>query len=317
MADIIKNMQTPSIDQLSKPSREIFYKEHEFQPDIAVILQELDTLLNEESGSSSIITQEKNETALLLSRQIAKVNEVSSEVSEKIALLLEKLIEIDSIYELLYNKISDTIRALNVNLHNKTQIYDIPSSYFSKLKNAVIDRYGRKSPYNEHKTSALDMGNRWSIRNPHSIIMLRDVNPSCCFRTYPAVIDPAIPQASYIKIASFTPLVNGAAPVFLAELIISGDSYAFKGYIKSAFIDKHGNRGAVFDAEYAVSYEVPFSFKVIYDNELNKIMILYKLDEIAGSYTSIVKLDFSINVLVGKDLVFEKNNTLFTEELTA
>jgi hypothetical protein len=280
-------------------------------------LQELDALLNEESGSSSIIFQKRNEIAELLNEQINKVNDVSSEVLEKITLLLEKLIEIDSIYEQLYNKILDAIRVLNVNLHNKTQIYDIPSSYFTMLKNAIIDRYGRKSPYKENKANTLDMNNCWSIRNPHSVIMMRDVNPSCCFYTYPVIINPKISANSYIKIVEFTPILHNDDPVFLAEVIISGDLYAFKGYIKSITSDKYGKRGAIFDAEYAVSYEVPFSFKVIYDDTLNKIIILYKFDEIERSFTSIIKFDFSINVLVGKDLVFEKNNTIFTEELIA
>jgi hypothetical protein len=312
MAEINKNMQTPGIDQLSKQSREIFYKEHEFQPTIATVIDELNILLSDD-GSSSIINKKRQEAAALLVSQVNEVDNVSAVALYKIELLFEQLTELDSAYERIYNKLLNDIYAININLHNKTQLYDIPSSYYTNMKNGIIDTYGQKSPYKTGKTFTIDESNRWSIRAPASIIMLRDVDPGCQFVTHPVIIDPEVSKTQTIKLLEFNPLLNGIHPVFLAQLLISGDLYAFKGYLKSQTIDKYGKRGALFEADYAVSYEIPFTFKVVYDDETNKVILLYKTFDTI--FYSLVKFDFSVNLLIGSNLVFEKNNTVFTEEL--
>jgi hypothetical protein len=133
---------------------------------------------------------------------------------------------------------------------------------------------------------------------------------------FPFILDPAISQDTLVKIFSFTPLkdVNNN-PVFLSELFINGDLYAFKGYLKSEDIDRKGSRGAVFVSNYAVSYELPFVFKVAYDDEKNEVMFLFKYIEQPTKFTSIIKLDISVHLLIGNELIIDKLNTVYNKPL--
>ena len=69
------------------------------------------------------------------------------------------------------------------------------------------------------------------------------------------------------------------------------------------------NRTAIFEADYFINQDLPFSIKTLYDSNRNKIAIALKYDDTEDKFTSIIKLDFSINLLVGSDLEFANKNT--------
>jgi hypothetical protein len=202
-----------------------------------------------------------------------------------------------------------------MNIRNRTQTYNVPSSYENEIKDWIYERFGKKSPY---VLGLNDAGgdDKWTICSPNSSILLRDMDTGDRMITFPFVLDPNISQDTYIRLFSFSPLQNkNGEPAFLAELNISGDLYAFKGYLKSGTIDRKGKRGGVFVSDYAVSYEIPFSFKVIYDDETNKAAFLFKYDPTPNKFTTVVKLDFSIHLLVGKELMIDELNTIFQEPI--
>jgi hypothetical protein len=314
MPEINENMQIPSIDQIQKQARDIYYKEHEFLPDYETIIAELNELLKSEEDNPSVIILKRREIQSILDTHDKDTLDALMVMNDKIQLLLDELINIDSAYERLYQKIYNDIEIININIINHIQVYNVPKSYYSEIRNKIFDTYRKKSAYVTHEADGR-ANDVWSIKSP-GIIQLRDVDVSDRMITFPVNIDPSISQDAYIKLFSFTPLINTlGSPVFLAELIIGGDMYAFKGYLKSEDINKTGKRGAIFDAEYALSHELPFSFKVVYDDELNKILLLFKFDETPNKFTSIIKLDFSIHLLVGKDLQIAELNTIFEEQI--
>jgi hypothetical protein len=314
MPEIHENMQTPNIDQLKKEARNIFYKEHEFKERLSTIISTLNSILDESENSGSDIKRKRDQIAALLVEHLSGMNDVATEANNKIALILEGLIGVDSAYERMYQKILSDIKLINSNIENRLNTYDIPSSYYNEMKNYTFDAFAKKSPY-----KALPEGdaNKWTIKNPSSIVLLRDMDTSDRMISFPVIIDPNIGQSVYIKVASFTPLKRPSdnSPVFLAEVLMSGGLYSFKGYLESANINRKGERGAVFNADYAVSFDIPFCFKVVYDDESNEVAILFKYDETSNNFTSIVRLDCSIHLLVGKNLIIEDLNTRFTEEI--
>jgi hypothetical protein len=317
MSEINKNMQTPSIDQLDKDSRGVFYKEHEFKDKLLLIIATLTGILDESEHSESDIKRKKNEVAEALLLHTSAMTDVTTETNNKIELILQEIINVDSAYERLYQRILSDIKTINANIENRISIYDIPSSYYSEIRNKIFNTFDNKSPYKEKYINNNDVADEWTVKSPGSIVLLRDVDMADRMITFPVVIDPNISQDKYIILASFTPLKKEAdnSPVFLAELIISGNLYSFKGYLKSVDIDRNGNRGAVFDAEYGISFEIPFSFKVAYDAVSNTIALLFKYDMTSSGFTSIIKLDFSIHLLVGNNLNINDMNTVFSEAI--
>jgi hypothetical protein len=314
MPEINENMQTPGMDQVNPDARKIFYKEHEFRPEYTQIIAELDALLDESSNSPSIIKVKQNEILALLQDHGSQKTDVVMVINDKIERILEELINIDSAYERLYQKIYNDIHVINNNILNHTKIYDVPLSYYNDLKNDVFALFGKKSPYVEGKADG-SAGDKWTIKSPGQVV-LRDKDMGDRMITFPVIIDPAIGQDAYIKLFSFKPIKNiKNEPVFLAELIISGDLYAFKGYLKSETVSRSGKRAAVFDAEYALSHELPFSLKIVYDEDLNEAACLFKYDPTVDKFTSIIKLNLSIHLLVGRALHIEELNTIFDEEI--
>jgi hypothetical protein len=315
MPEINKDMQTPGIDQIRPSGRSIYYKEHEFKPEYQIIIAELEALIDDSEGSSSIIVTKRKEIIEALSSHTGKMNDVSMVSETKIRFILDELINVDSAYERLYRKILADIESINTNIRNRTQTYNVSSSYGTALKDWIYDRFGRKSPYALGLTDGGE-NDKWTIRNPNSSILLRDMDIGDRMITFPFVLDPNIAQDTYIKLFSFSPLqkTNGD-PIFLAELIISGDLYTFKGYLKSEDIDRSGKRGAVFISDYAVSYEIPFSFRVAYDENINKVAFLFRYDNTPNKFTTVIKLDFSIHLLVGRELIIDGLNTIFSEPI--
>jgi hypothetical protein len=310
MPNITENMQTPGLDQVSREGRAPFYKEHEFRPEYTQIIAELDALLDDGEGSPSVIRAKRQEIIALLQDHGSQGNGVVMVINDKIERMLEELITIDSAYERLYQKIYNDIRAINNNILNHTRIYDIPLSYYNGLKNEVFDLFGRKSPYAKGLAGG-GQEDKWTIKSP-GYVLLRDKDMGDRMITFPVIIDPGITQDAFVKLFSFNPLLTPEGkPVFLAELIISGDLYAFKGYLKSETVGRSGERGAVFDAEYALSHELPFSFKVVYDEDANEAACLFKYEETEDKFTSIIKLNFSIHLLAGRRLHIEELNTVF------
>jgi hypothetical protein len=315
MTEINKDMQTPSIDQIKPSGREIYYKEHEFRPEYQLIVAELGALIDDSEDSSSIIVLKRKEIIEALRNHTGKMNDVSMVSETKIRFIIDELINVDSAYERLYRKILADIESINTNIRNRTQTYNVPSSYKNAIKDWFFDRFGRKSPYVLSLTDASE-NDRWTIRNPNSSILLRDMDIGDRMITFPFVLDPNIAQNTYVELFSFSPLQKeNGAPVFLAELIISGDLYTFKGYLKSENIDRNGKRGAVFISDYAVSYEIPFSFRVVYDKDINRAAFLFKYDETPNKFTTVVKLDFSLHLLVGRELIIDELNTIFSEPI--
>jgi hypothetical protein len=315
MSDINDNVKTPSIDQLSKDSRNIYYKEHEFENKLQAIKNEVDALLDKSENTTSILYILLREVKdLLFNPHEDLKNEIIYYVFYYIELIINHLIEVDSAYERIYQKILADIEIINNNLRDRVKIYDVPSSYAAEMKRIITEIFGYKSPYVK-KRNDLSPNDVWTVKNRNAVMLLRDMDMGSRMETFPIVLDPHISQKEYVKLFSFTPNINVQnEPIFLAELIINGDLYAFKGYLKSETLDRNGKRGAVFDAEYGVSFELPLSFKVFYDDDNNKIIVLFKYDETPDKLITVLKMDFSIHLLVGSDLVIEERNTIFTEQ---
>lgn len=323
MASNIFNSQAqyPNIDQLSSNERGMYMKEHEFETSLSTMMAELNSLLDTSSSSDSAIQNNNN-------RVQNQLNTLAGRIESEMVSLVERYIEqfrdeknqVDAAYERLYSKIYSIIQSANVNIQNRTSSYDIISSYRLQILDKINNIFGKSSPYSDGR-SKIDE-NRYSVRIPNSLIRLRDVDEGMSWRTTPIIIDPNITQEKTIKICEFTPLQNKTildsenyVPTFLAEIIISGDLYSFKGILKSvtkdrnARFEKSHNRAAMFVADYFINQDVPFSIKVLYDKTRNKVAVALKYDETEDKFTSIIKLDFSINLLVGYDLEFTNKNT--------
>jgi hypothetical protein len=318
MSDINNNAKTPSIDQLSKDARSIYYKEHEFDKQLQEIILEVDHLMDNTDGTTSPL--------YLIYRDVKNILDTTHEdLKDEIVyytlyyidLIIKHLIEVDSAYERLYRKILADIELINANLRDRVRYYDIPSAYYNEMKLKIADIFGRHSPYLSGKNDA-SLNDVWTVKNRNSVIMLRDADIGNRMSTFPIVIDPNVSQEEYINLFSFSPLQGPDGEVsYLAEIIVSGDFYAFKGYLKSEVINREGERRAIFDAEYGISFDIPFSFKVVLDEDTNRIIVLYKYEETPDKLVTVSKMDFSVQLLVGNNLIIEDRNTVFSEPISA
>ena len=304
--------QFPNIDQLSKNERGMFIKEHEFEASFKTMISKLNSLLDASSSDSAIKnTSEKVQAELnILTGRIE--SEIVSLVKRYIEQIEEEEDQVNAAFERLYSYIYNEIQSINVNIQNRTTTYDIVMSYKLRLLNEVDRLFGKTSPYQDGRSSS----ENYSIRSSNSIIRLRDVDEGQVWKSFPVIIDPNITQDKIIKICEFTPIENGTSvPTFLAEILISGDLYAFKGLLKSTIQNRDGrfneteNRTAIFEADYFINQDLPFSIKTLYDSNRNKIAIALKYDDTEDKFTSIIKLDFSINLLVGSNLEVANKNT--------
>ena len=48
----------------------------------------------------------------------------------------------------------------------------------------------------------------------------------------------------------------------------------------------------------------------MYDKDRNKIAVVFKFDETTDNFTSIVKFDCSVNLLLGSELKFSEQGTI-------
>lgn len=305
--------QFPNIDQLSKTERGMFIKEHEFEASFKTMISELNSLLDSSSSDSAI----KNTSEKVQAELNVLIGRIESEIVSLVKRYMEQIDEeedqVNAAFERLYSYIYNEIQSINVNIQNRTTTYDIVMSYKLRLLNEVDKIFGKTSPYQDGRNTKND---NYSIRSSNSIIRLRDIDEGQVWKSFPVIIDPNISQDKIIKICEFTPVENGKSiPAFLAEIIISGDLYAFKGILKSTVqnrdsrFNEEENRTAIFEADYFINQDLPFSIKTLYDSNRNKIAIALKYDDTEDKFTSIIKLDFSINLLVGSDLEFANKNT--------
>jgi hypothetical protein len=311
-------LQSPSIDQLSKDARKIYYKEHEFDKQLQEIILEVNHLMdNREESTSPLYLIYRDVKNILDTTHEDLKDEIVYYTLYYVDLIIKHLIEVDSAYERLYRKILADIELINANIRDRVRFYDIPSAYYTEMKLKIDDVFGRHSPYLEGKNDA-GPDDTWTVKNRNSVIMLRDVDIGNRMKSFPIVIDPNVSQEEYINLFSFTPLIGTTGEeIYLAEIIVSGDFYAFKGYLKSEVINREGKKAAIFDAEYGISFDIPFSFKVIQDEDTKRIFVLYKYEETPSKLITISKMDFSIQLLVGKNLIIFERNTLFSEPITA
>jgi hypothetical protein len=310
--EINKNIQSPNLDQLSPEGRNIYFKQHEFKPQYDSIIAELTQLANIENNeeSSHIIAQKKKDLAEVINRFEEEIMDVKDAASNYIDnLLLQDLTAIDSAYERLYRKIINDIRKINNNTRNRTVVFDVLGSYNVDNKRGLFEQFGKKSPYISGKANLDWENDKWTITSPGSTLLFRDVDPGDRMITFPVMIHPAVPQDQYVTLFSFEPLVDyytiqavptgpydGEPLYYLAEIMVNGDLCSFKGLLKST------SRKSVFIADYGISYDLPFYFEVSYDNNQNRVFFSFKYDETIQKYTSILKFDVSIHLLVGKDL---------------
>lgn len=308
MASFNTAVKSPNLDQLSKSERGMFVKEHEFEKSLSTILAELnsliDTTTNEHGESNSSIgaleTSVSNKLKSVKDTDLSNfLNTITSYLNE----IAEEKASVESAFETIVAKIRNIIQVLNINLQNRTISYDTVSSYKSRILNAAYEIYGPKENTDPKFISS----------NSDKTYYLRDVDEAIGYKTISISIDPKLSlKNNVIKICSFDPLVydNDKLPVFLAECIISGDLYAYKGIISSSSKDKDGGRTVVFDADYLLNQDFPFSIKALKDRDTNKIVLALSFDNTSKDFSTIVKFDFSINLLVGSNLHFSPNNTI-------
>ena len=315
------NAMFPHLDQLSESSRDIYVKDHEFQIAIAEMIAQLNTLLDMTNGTSVIATS-KTKVANALNSQLSEIETISSKVNGSdgwVEQMRQQLVEVQAAFERLYSKIFSDIKSINVNIENRTQTFDSVESYQQRVKYALWKLLQISSAYKDGRADDVNGDDKYTIKGVNTTVALRDVDKQG-FVTYPVIIKPYITndegenitQVTPIKILEFTPVTNGTSvPSFLAELIISGDLFSYKGFVSSG-AKSPKERGVNFDAEYLINQDLPFSLKVLYDEDTNKVAIAFKFDETNDKFASIVKFDFSVNLLVGKDLEFAEPNTMMT-----
>ena len=315
------NAMFPHLDQLSESSRDIYVKDHEFQIAIAEMIAQLNTLLDMTNGTSVIATSKAN-VANALNSQLSEIETISSKVNGSdgwIEQMRQQLVEVQAAFERLYSKIFSDIKSISVNIENRTQTFDSVESYQQRVKHALWKLLQISSAYKDGRADDVNGDDKYTIKGANTTVALRDVDKQG-FVTYPVIIKPYITndegenitQVTPIKILEFTPVANGTSvPSFLAELIISGDLFSYKGFVSSG-AKSPKERGVNFDAEYLINQDLPFSLKVLYDEDTNKVAIAFKFDETNDKFASIVKFDFSVNLLVGKDLEFAEPNTMMT-----
>lgn len=302
MAEVNTYAQFPHIDQFTKDERSAFIKEHEFQKFLEQMLSELNALLDTSSSSSNEINSKKAQVQTALNQLTSEVeSELRALVARYIESISDEMNQVEAAYERLYARLHTVIQSININVKNRTITYDIVQSYKTRILDKAYEIFGPTPAYNSKPN------NDFIIDQADTRVVFRDCDDGAIWRSYPIVIDPSITQDKFIKIFEFTPVKNDTpVPSFLAEIMIQGDLYSFNGYLKSTQIAEgdRTKRSAVFDAKYFVNQDIPFAFKVLYDKERNKVALAFKYDETSDSFTSIVKLDVSVLLLVGSDLIF-------------
>ena len=320
--NINSQAQFPNIDQLSSNERGMYMKEHEFEASLATMISELDSLLDSSSSSESAIQNSSSKVQAELNVLVGRIeSEIVSLVERYIEQIREEENQVEAAYERLYSKIYNIIQSVNVNIQNRTTTYDIVMSYKLRILDEIETMFGKTSPYSDGRSNSSD--EKYSIQIPNTLIRLRDIDEGIAWRSIPVIIDPNITQDKTVKICEFTPVRNNTfvdagnnyVPSFLAEVIVSGDLFAFKGILKSVVqnrdsrFNKSQNRAAIFVADYFINQDLPFSLKVLYDKNRNKVAIALKYDDTEDKFTSIIKFDFSINLLVGTNLEFANEST--------
>ena len=230
----------------------------------------------------------------------------------------EQIVSVQGAYERLYAKILADIKAININIENRTSVFNSVESYKDRLDYKLYEMIGKTSPLQDGRSNADDIENNKYLVPANSMILLRDTDNSD-FITFPIVIQPNITddngnnvmQKKYVKLFEFTPIQNGTdIPSFVFELVLSGELFAFKGIVASGPKGPNGERGVNFDADYFTNKDLPYSFKTLYDKDRNKIAVVFKFDETTDNFTSIVKFDCSVNLLLGSELKFSEQGTI-------
>jgi vacuolar-type H+-ATPase subunit H len=298
--------QFPNLDQFSKQEREIFVSEHEFEATLNLMLTELNTLLDTNSGNVSEIENQKNQVSAALNKLSSDIESTLHELINRYNnLIADESNKVAAAEERIYSRIQSVIQSINVNIQNRTITYDTVMGYKLRILDAIYGLFGVTSPYSDERKN----DERYSVKKDQ-FVELRDIDEGIGYRSCSVSLDPSIQQGEVIKLCSWEPIANGTnVPTFLAELIISGDLYAFKGRVSSSSKNAVGDRTVVFDADYFISQDLPFSIKAFYDRTNNKMVLALIYDSTNDNFTSIVKLDVSVNLLVGENLVFAPNCT--------
>lgn len=298
--------QFPNLDQRTKAERDMFISEHEFERSLNSMLTELDGLLNTTSGNTSEIQRQKENVATELNNLIAITESTLHDLIKRyINLISDESNKVLAAEERIYSKIQSVIQSINVNIQNRTITYDVVMSYKLRILDAIYNLFGVKSPYSDERKN-----NKKYEVGLNETAVLREVDEGIGFRSTSINIDPSVQQGEVIKLCSWEPITNGTSiPAFLAEVIISGDLYAFRGIVSSSNKNKVGERTVVFDADYFINQDLPFSIKTFYDKTNNKMVLALVYDSTNNKFTSIIKFDLSINLLVGENLIFSPNCT--------
>ena len=309
--------QFPNIDDLTSRERGMFIKEHEFQELLKQMLTELESLAGTSGDNSNEIDTAKDLVNSALNDLQDKVTAFKVNVIQRyINNLVEDSDQVQAAFERLYSKIHDVIQGINVNIQNRTITYDVIVSYKIKILDSLNALVGLSSPYQTGKTIG-ENANKYDVTRNDIAVHLRDVDEGAGFITNSVLINPNVEQTDVIKLFDFDPVAkeNEEVPSFLAEVIISGDLFAFKGYLKSTVKDNSGERIAVFDADYLVNQDLPYSFKVLQNKTNGKIALALKFDETDDNFISVVKFDISINLLVGTNLKFYEKTLISSVDL--
>lgn len=301
--------QFPNLDQLSKEERGMFVKEHEFEASLNTMVAELNSLLDTTSWNSSEIQNQKAKVNEALNILVGNIESSLHDLIKRYLLLIsDETNKVQAAEERIYAKIHNVIQSINVNIQNRTITYDAVMGYKLRILNAAYKAFGSVSPYNDERQN----DSKYSIQK-NTIALLRDTDEGIRYRCCSLNLDPNIQQGEVIKICSWEPIKNNTdIPTFLAELIISGDLYAFKGIVSSTNKNANGDRTVIFDADYFINQDLPFSIKTFYDKTNNKMVLALVYDTTNDNFTSIVKLDIGVNLLVGNNLEFSPNCTKMT-----
>lgn len=320
--NINKNSQYPHIDQMTQDSRKIYLKDFEFKQKVDTMIAELNNLLSQNEESSDITKKLAEVQTVLQSLKGTVLSSLKNAASSYINLIVNDydtdslMRRVESTYETLFARLFSDIQTINSNVKNSTNSYDIIVSYLNKLKYSLYELIGKTSPYKDGRAEESDLS--YVIKNINTNLHLRDLDIGIGFKTFPFTIDPSIPQGEYVKIFEFTPIVNetdhSELPYFLAELLIRGDLYFFKGRLLSTTSSIDGKRSAIFESDYTLNQDTPFCFKALYNETTNKIVVAFKFEETNDKLTSLVKLDFSVNLLVGRNLSFIKSNNIISKQ---
>lgn len=301
--------QFPNLDQMSKEERGMFVKEHEFEASLNTMVSELNSLLDTTSGNSSEIQNQKSKVSEALNTLVGNIESSLHDLIKRYLLLIsDENNKVQAAEERIYAKIQNVIQSINVNIQNRTITYDAVMGYKLRIMNAAYEAFGPVSPYDDSRKDSTE----YSIQK-NTVAFLRDTDEGIRYRCCSLNLDPSIQQGEVIKICSWDPINNRTdVPTFLAELIISGDLYAFKGIVSSTNKNVDGDRTVIFDADYFINQDLPFSIKAFYDKTNNKMVLALVYDTTEDNFTSIVKLDIGINLLVGSNLKFSPNCTKMT-----